>query len=238
MQYNKSDPASIQNLFASISSRYDIGNALLSMQLHRWWNRKLVEHLLKNSSPKAYLDLCCGTGDIALSYVKKAKKPPQAAYLVDFCPEMLQEAAKKEKLCSTQFHYIQGDAQAIPLPDHSVDSITIAYGIRNILDPSRCISETFRVLKSGGYLGILELTRPNNSCMRFAHSLYLRSVVPLVGYLLTKDKEAYHYLQTSIHHFISADDLKKMIEKSGYADVEMRPLSGGIATIFSGFKRP
>ncbi|MDP1836705.1 MAG: bifunctional demethylmenaquinone methyltransferase/2-methoxy-6-polyprenyl-1,4-benzoquinol methylase UbiE [Chlamydiales bacterium] len=237
--YDKRDPNSIRELFASIAQRYDMGNAVLSMQLYRRWNRQLIEHVLEPSPPKILLDLCCGTGDIAFTYLQKAPKPPETIYMIDFCAEMLANAkAKGDRMPSrSEINYIVGDAQKIPLPDASVDSVTIAYGIRNVTYPAQCISETYRILKPGGRIGILELTRPSNPFMRFGHSLYLRSVVPVVGRFLTSNQNAYEYLRKSISHFIPATDLQRMFEETGFSNTQVIPLCGGIATIVSGFKR-
>ncbi|TXI41919.1 MAG: bifunctional demethylmenaquinone methyltransferase/2-methoxy-6-polyprenyl-1,4-benzoquinol methylase UbiE [Nitrosomonas sp.] len=232
--YDKQDPRSIRSLFANIAKRYDLGNAILSMRLFRHWNRQLIAQVLEPTQPDVILDLCCGTGDIAYTYLKHAEKLPKTLFMIDFCEEMIQCAKAKKPTVASDIHYIVGDAQDIPLPSNSVDAVTIAYGIRNIADPARAIAEAFRILKPGGHLGILELTRPTNPIIRFGHSIYLKTFVPIVGRLLTSDKQAYDYLQHSIKRFIPATQLEEMMQTAGFANTSVTPLTGGIATIICG----
>lgn len=236
--YDKHNPKSIQNLFSSIAERYDVGNALLSMNLHRSWNRRLAR-LIATRKPDVLLDLCCGTGDIAFTYLDSAPERPQRVYMIDFCEEMLEQAKRKAaSKCSQKVDMIfrVGDAQALDLPDASVDAITIAYGIRNVQQPERCIAEAYRVLKPSGYLAILELTRPRNPVMRLGHSFYLKTCVPLIGRWLTKNQQAYEYLQRSIHHFIPPESIQSMLNQAGFQQTTVKRLSLGIATLVSGSK--
>lgn len=230
--YNKTDPQTIQTMFGSIAKDYDFTNAVLSFQLHRYWNRRLVMEVEGYEGP--LLDLCCGTGDIAIAFLKRQLKT-QTAYLLDFCPEMLAIAQSKADNAH-DIHYIEGDAQAIPLPDNSVGCITIAYGIRNVKDPQKCFDEAWRVLKPGGVFSILELTRPRNRFLRFGHSLYLKTVLPILGKLITTNREAYRYLCSSIKTFLSPNDLSHMLTTSGFSHIEEIPLSLGIATIITTVK--
>jgi demethylmenaquinone methyltransferase / 2-methoxy-6-polyprenyl-1,4-benzoquinol methylase len=237
MEYNKNDPQSIQAMFDSIAKQYDRTNAVLSFCLHKHWNAALIKQTLK--SQEAFLDLCCGTGEIAFSHLKKTAVP-QKAYLIDFSDGMLQCAkhrAASLKLSHHSIQYIAGDAQEIPLPHESVEAITIAYGIRNIKIPKMCLQESLRVLKKGGRLGILELTQPKNKLLRYGHQFYLKNCLPLVGKLLTSNKEAYRYLCNSIHSFIKPDELEQLMQEVGFVETTQKPLLGGIATIISGKKK-
>jgi demethylmenaquinone methyltransferase / 2-methoxy-6-polyprenyl-1,4-benzoquinol methylase len=231
--YNKHDPKSIQKMFGSIAKQYDRTNAILSLQMHRYWNRQLILMTLSKKAPKTYLDLCCGTGEISLNYLKNCSTPCEA-YLLDFCPEMLiyaQERANKLHPRGNKISYLQADAQEIPLLNESIDCATMAYGIRNIADPQKCFREVFRVLRSEGKIGILELTQPQNPLLKIGHSLYLNTVVPLMGKMITSNREAYQYLCNSIKAFVRPLELEKMLKEAGFKKTQIKPIQGGIATI-------
>lgn len=236
--YRKSAPETIQEMFGSIAKSYDRTNALLSFQLHRYWNRFLVrETSLKNHGILA--DLCCGTGEIAFTWLKSAPKA-QAAYLIDFCPEMLECAKlKAEKLQLELKHklsYLQADVQNLPLDSDSIDFATMAYGIRNVKDPALCFKEVFRTLKKGGKFGILELTEPENAFLRFGHGIYLKAILPVLGKFLSSNRQAYEYLSNSIKEFIKPQALKVLLQQAGFSEVHSTPLTGGIATVITAKK--
>ncbi len=236
-EYSKEDPSSIQAMFGSIAKRYDKANAILSLQMHKHWNAKLVK-AVSQGEITSFLDLCCGTGDIAFELLKQ-QHHPRRAFLLDFCPEMLACAKEKAKLFRLDHHfvtYIQGDAQAVPLDDASVSCITIAYGIRNVNQPRQCIKEAFRLLQPGGVFGILELTQPKNSFLRMGHQIYLKAVLPLLGRWLTSNEQAYQYLCNSIHSFIPPDELENLMKHEGFTSTHRHSLCGGIATIITGRK--
>lgn len=233
--YNKNAPETIQAMFGSIAKSYDRTNALLSFQLHRLWNRRLVDAVIKGSNAASCVaDLCCGTGAIAFTWLKKAK-PSQTAYLIDFCPEMLACAKfKADRLKLDAAHhlsYIQADVQALPLANDSIDCMTMAYGIRNVKTPLLCFQEAFRALKKGGTLGILELTEPRSAFLRFGHRLYLKAFLPTIGKLLTSDRQAYEYLSRSIGAFTKPEELAILLRQAGFGDIQITPLTGGIATL-------
>lgn len=237
--YRKEKPETIQAMFKSIAKQYDKTNAALSFQLHKWWNKQLVNEAIKGLVLSSYLDLCCGTGDIAFRYLKKNHFPCQVL-LLDFCGEMLECARQKslylpieqQKLLS----FIEADAQQLPLADNSISCATMAYGIRNIKDPLQSMREVFRVLESGGRFAILELTQPTNRLLLTMHRLYLRFILPILGRWLTDNEEAYRYLCNSIQTFTSPQKLQAMLAESGFIKTECRPLFGGIATIMTGRK--
>lgn len=238
-QYQKDKPESIQAMFNNIAKSYDRTNAILSFQLHKWWNKQLIQHVTKKQNPTILLDLCCGTGDIALSYLKKTT-PKKTVYMLDFSSEMLACARiKAEHFQISNRHemtYLQADAHNIPLPDESVDCATIAYGIRNVKDPEKCLRDIFRVLKPGGTLGILELTQPTNAILNFGHQIYLKKFLPIIGRGLTSNQQAYEYLCNSIHHFIKPKELEAVLKKVGFSETYHQPLTAGIATILVGKK--
>lgn len=226
--YSKQEPKSIQTMFNAIAPSYDLANKVLSLGLHDKWNQKLVDSV---GSGTVLLDLCAGTGEIAFAYLKKY---PVKAHLLDFSQAMLDVAEiKAEDLGFTGLDFIQGDAQAIPLENDSVDRVTIAYGIRNVQNTKKCLQEVYRVLQKGGVFGLLELTRPNNRFLQMGHSVYLKGALPILGKMITKNKQAYQYLSSSIGSFISTDLLIKLLQEVGFDKVVATPLMGGIATIIT-----
>ena len=184
--------------FEQIAKEYDRNNAILSLGICKLWNQKLI----KAMGDGPLLDLCAGTGAIAFGHLKKRGGK---VILLDQSGPMLEEAKKRAP--KGDITYIKGDAQAIPLEDASVNNVTTAYGIRNVADPLQCAHEVYRVLKPGGIWGILELTRPTARPLRFMHKTYLNNIIPLVGKLLSSDKQAYEYLASSIQKFTAPEEL-------------------------------
>ncbi len=235
--YKTEDPKTIQALFDSIAKQYERTNAILSFNLHKRWNQLLVKEVLRNcenSCPKVFLDLCCGTGAIAFELLKDTSLKNVKAYLLDFSKQMLECAKMKANTFDLKLHeikYLQADAQHIPIARDSVDCATIAYGIRNVQDPKKCLDETFRVLKKGGTFGILELTEPQNAYLKVGHSIYLRKVLPWLGKLLTSNKEAYQYLCGSIQTFIKPKSLIELMDATGFKEIRSISLLGGTATL-------
>lgn len=226
------DPVVVRSLFSRIAPQYDRGNALLSFSLHRLWNRQLVRAV---GQPNVLLDLCAGTGEIALGYLAK-QKAPKKAILLDFCKEMLDEAKRKADYLPPKLHslsYLEANAEQIPLLSSSCDAATLAYGIRNIQHPSACFAEVKRVLRPGGTFAILELTRPKNRLLKLGHSLYLNTLLPLMGKLTSGDKAAYEYLSSTIQTFASPEELASLLAEQGFRNTQCRPLWGGIATIIT-----
>lgn len=236
--YNKQEPATIQKMFGSIASQYDKTNAILSLRMHHSWNRRLIEKASVFKNPHSYLDICCGTGEISLNYLKNCPSSCEA-YLLDFCPEMLEVAKRRAtelKISDRKISYLPADAQQIPLIKESMDLITMAYGIRNIANPQQSIEEMYRVLKNPGKVLILELTQPKNFLLRAGHALYLNTFVPLAGKWVTSNREAYQYLCNSIKSFVQVHELESMLKVAGFKNVLSTPLMGGVATLFSGEK--
>lgn len=230
------DPEAIQSMFGKIAQHYDFTNGILSFQLHKLWNRQLT-HSLK--AKNTLLDLCSGTGEIAYRWLEQQKTPKTAIFL-DFCEEML-EGAKAKRLPHLikghDLRFIQADASFLPLANESIDGASVAYGIRNVLKPEKCFSEVFRVLKPRGKFSILELTEPENPLLKFLHTVYLKKVLPFLGGLLTSEKEAYSYLANSVQTFSKPNELKEQLIRSGFKEVHVRSLTGGIATLIEASKK-
>lgn len=233
--YQKNRPESIQAMFGSIASQYDRANAILSFQLHKVWNKRLVDSILSENNEFPVADLCCGTGEIGLTYLRKAKKE-SSLILIDFCQEMLDCArykAEKLPLSHHSLQYIQADVQNIPLENEAVGAVSIAYGIRNVQDPRKCIKEVNRILMPNGKLGILELTQPTNVLLKMGHLFYLKALLPLLGKAITSNEEAYRYLCNSIQAFVKPKELEQILQEEGFRNILITPLHGGIATLIT-----
>lgn len=236
--YDKNNPSSIRALFDNIAPRYDLGNSILSLSMHTLWNKRLVSELINRAKPQEMVDLCAGTGDIALRALtcalKQGKHIPNF-HLVDFSEQMLAVATERvSKLPEAQkskFSFYQADVQALPQETSSFDAVSIAYGIRNVKNCTACIAEIHRILKPGGWLGIVELTRPENCIMNTLHKLYLSTALPVVGKCICSNKEAYSYLRQSIQKFVSPKELARALQNSGFTNIEIVSLHGGIATL-------
>lgn len=230
LTYDKNNPETIQRMFGTIARQYDRTNAILSFSLHRFWNRALVKALAEHR-PRKILDLCCGTGEITFTLLKHSPDPTQV-FLLDFCAEMLDCARHRGRNISGHtLHYIQGDAQQVDMPNDSVDAISVAYGVRNIKEPKRCFEEAFRVMRSGGRFGILELTRPKNWFLRMGHAIYLKTFLPALGKLATSNRAAYKYLCTSIENFVDPEQVSVDLTDVGFQNVRCIRLMGGVATL-------
>jgi demethylmenaquinone methyltransferase/2-methoxy-6-polyprenyl-1,4-benzoquinol methylase len=236
--YKTNNPTSVRSLFNAIAKKYDTTNSFLSFHLHSLWNTRLAraicESLTTVENP-VVVDLCAGTGEIAFQ-IPRYHHSIVAIHLLDFSKEMLAVAHKKQKLLPEDmqklFFLHEADATDVPFDDASVDAITIAYGIRNIAYPEKCLQECARILKPGRTVAILELTRPQNRFLSWLHSLFLHVAVPFIGAVITQDKEAYSYLKKTIHSFLAPNELVGIALQSGFRNPVVKPLMGGIATLF------
>ena len=233
-QYKKEEPASIATMFDKIAKEYDKTNAILSFCLHKLWNKKLIDSTCLEQ-PKVLIDLCAGTGEITFEYLRR-QSIPHTAHLVDFSEEMLSCAKLKGDKLPHNLFFHKADVQNLPLESSVGDAVTLAYGIRNVKDPLRCIQEVHRVLKPNGAFGILELTRPSNPFLALSHRFYLQKCVPALGKLFASDREAYEYLCNSIKVFSEPSKISKMLSQTGFKNIKVLPLWGGIATLITSQK--
>ncbi len=223
-------------MFDRIAHRYDLLNRLLSMRQDVAWRKKLARYL-PDYQPLWLLDLATGTGDVAITLLRRDSRVTRALG-VDMSEKMLDEGRLKlEKLRLTDAIQLQtGDATALELADNTFDVTTIAFGIRNVMDPSVSLKEMIRVLKPGGRSLILEFSLPGNVLMRGLYLFYFRHVLPKVGALISGDSHAYNYLNQTVETFPYGRAFCRLMEKAGFRNVSAHPLTFGIATIYQGDK--
>ena len=230
------DPAAVEATFSSVASRYDLANHWLSGGIDFLWRKRLV-HLAIPSSPVDVLDLATGSGDVLFALRNGLEGNAQLTGL-DFCEPMLERARSKREsrgLEESKNKFLGGDCLELPFEEESFDLITIAFGLRNLADRSRGLSEMLRVLRPGGKLIVLEFSQPYFWFRPFYY-LYLKGILPWVARWLTGDRDAYLYLGTSIAGFPNRVGLCKEIEQAGFDQVEAKPLTFSIVALHQGTK--
>ena len=223
----------VREMFAGIAKRYDLLNHLLSGNVDKRWRRIVATRLRSklSSSSARVLDVACGTGDLALTLFETT-----GARVVgtDFCRPMLEIAAAKS---TDQIPFIEGDALALPFREGSFEAVTIAFGLRNLASVDGGLAELRRVLKPGGWVAVLEFSRPANALLRPVFGLYFTKVLPLMGGLISGSRSAYSYLPASVQKFPDQQQLALLMQRAGFEQVEFENLTGGIAALHLG-RRP
>ena len=222
--------ARVRGMFAEIAPRYDLANRTLSAGIDVLWRRFTVR---KAPPPPAgaMLDLCTGTGDLAIAYAHKAG-PGVRVVGADFCQPMLDQAVVKSRRRALPVEWVEADAMALPFPSASFDLVTVAFGLRNIADTRQGLAEMARVTRPGGRLAVLEFSLPANPIVRGGYLWYFRNVLPRLGNgLAVNGSDAYRYLNESVEEFPSGERLAALVREAGYEDVSMHPLTFGIATL-------
>jgi demethylmenaquinone methyltransferase/2-methoxy-6-polyprenyl-1,4-benzoquinol methylase len=223
------DPAAVNSMFGRIAHRYDLANRVLSGGIDIYWRSKLVS-AVRRAQPSDVLDVATGSGDVALALERGL---PEGARIVgmDFCEPMLREAeAKRGRRPSSRVSFLQCDALALPMADGSFDAVTIAFGLRNMADRSRCLAEMRRVLRPAGVLFILEFSQPW-SWFRPLFGFHMRRTAPALAGFLTGDRGAYDYLRESIGAFPSKEALSREILGAGFTTVSARAMTLGVVAL-------
>lgn len=230
----------VRSLFARIVPRYDLFNTLSTFGQDRRWRRLLVDQAAVPPGGAA-LDVATGTGAVAFALVRRT--PSAEVVGLDFCAPMI-EAARAHAAgrggvargISTAPTFAVGDALALPYPDGRFDAVTISFGLRNVADIPRALAEMRRVLKPGGRLVCLELTRVRSPLIRIPFQLYFYWLAPLLGAVLSGDRSAYTYLPHSLTRFPDAERLAGLMREAGLRDVRVRRLNFGTIAIHSGVR--
>jgi demethylmenaquinone methyltransferase / 2-methoxy-6-polyprenyl-1,4-benzoquinol methylase len=216
-------PDGVRSMFDRIAPVYDVMNRVMTVGLDQRWRRLTVREVV--AAGDRVLDGCCGTGDLAIA----ARKAGALEVVgLDFSERMLERARRKEP----GIEWIQGDLLELPFEDGSFDAGTVGFGVRNVADLEKGLAELRRVLKPGGRIGILEITRPRGP-LRLFYRLWFDVLIPLAGKILPGGK-AYTYLPASVRRFPGPEALAELMRAHGFADVTYRRLGGGIVALHTG----
>ena len=224
------DPKAVNSMFARIAKRYDLANHLISGGIDYLWRQRLVRRV-RDLRPQSVLDLATGSGDVAFALADGLRKDTQITGM-DFCQPMLDEAVKKQ---SAYPHWIavefkQGDGMALPVPNAIYDAVTISFGLRNMADRHKALSEMRRVLKPGGRLFVLEFSQPYFWFKPFYYA-YLKLFLPLIAGGVTGDRSAYEYLCGSIEKFPDREKMSAEITRAGFRTTRATPFTFGVVAL-------
>lgn len=224
------DPVAVNSMFSRIARRYDVANRLLSGGTDIWWRRVLVR-AVASRNPRDVLDLATGSGDVAFAL---GNRLPESTAItgMDFCRPMLDEAEIKKRQSGrfANISFRQGDGLNLPVDDASVDAVTLSFGLRNMADRHRALSEIRRVLRPGGHLFLLEFSQPRGWFRPFYY-FYLRRILPWLAAAVTGDRGAYEYLGGSIESYPNHEAMAEEIHRAGFASVAIRRLTAGIVAL-------
>ncbi|MHB1425700.1 MAG: bifunctional demethylmenaquinone methyltransferase/2-methoxy-6-polyprenyl-1,4-benzoquinol methylase UbiE [Gemmataceae bacterium] len=233
----------IRTMFGDIAHRYDLLNHLLSLNIDRYWRWRATQlappRISATGVSAPILDVCTGTGDLALAYDRAAK---QCVPIVgaDFCLPMLLPARDKtrRRRAADRIRFVEADTQCLPFPDNTFQLTTVAFGLRNVTDTDRGLVEMVRVTQPGGRVAILEFSRPRNWLFGRLYRWYFRCILPRVGQAVSRSSDnAYSYLPASVMEFPDGEALVEKLRGHGLTDVRWYPLTFGIATLYLGAKK-
>lgn len=225
----------VGDVFKRVSGNYDLMNDVMSGGLHRLWKRSFVRSLpLKGGAH--YLDVAGGTGDIAKAIRERLRERglESTITLSDINPHMMREGRKR--CAGLDLTWACGDAESLPFPDESVDVYTIAFGLRNVTHIEKALAEALRVLKPGGVFACLEFSEVSPPLKPF-YDLYSFKILPLMGEIIAKDRDAYKYLAESIRTFPNQETLKQMMRNEGFERTSYTNYTGGIVAVHKGYKK-
>ena len=218
----------IAQMFSDIAPTYDLLNHLLSFNIDKKWRKEAISYL----QGKRFLDVACGSGDVALLLRRQYKDSEIIG--VDLSFEMIRIARKKS--INKKIDYILSPAERLPFKDETFDGIVIAFGFRNVVDRVSALFEFKRVLKRSGMVVILEFNNPTNRIFGALYNFYSFTLMPFLGRMISGNSDAYRYLPDSIRRFPDVEFLKKMMEQVGFKRVVYKPLTFGVSFIHIGYK--
>ena len=225
----------VQGVFSSVASKYDVMNDVMSLGIHRVWKDAMMDWLAPIRG-QALLDVAGGTGDISFRFLQRASGAN--ATVLDLTEPMLVEGRKRAETVgiSGQLEWVVGDAMALPFEDDSFDVYTISFGIRNVTDPQKALSEAYRVLKPGGRIMVLEFSHIPNDFLQWFYDKYSFNVIPRLGQIIASDRSSYQYLVESIRKFPKQESFLKLVNAAGFENTKYRNLTMGVACLHSGWE--
>lgn len=225
----------VQNMFDAIAGQYDFLNHFMSFHQDKGWRKKAILSL-KDDAPKNMLDIATGTGDFALEAYRWLK--PDHITGADLSEGMMEIGSQKVKKAGLEdkIHFEVQDCTALTFEDNVFDAVTVAFGVRNFENIAKGISEMFRVLKPGGKMVIIELSRPERFPMKQFFNLYSSIVLPVAGHIFSKDSRAYEYLPASIQVVPQGKNMVKLLEETGFEESRHTLYTFGVCTMYSGRK--
>lgn len=231
---DKSKKEEVAEMFDNISAKYDFLNHFLSLGIDKLWRKKAVK-MLKPLQPQRIIDLATGTGDFAIAALKLN---PAEVVGVDISNGMLEKGRIKMKNRNVDHivKMINGDSENLPFEDNYFDALTVGFGVRNYENLEKGLAEMLRVIRPGGMAVILEFSKPKKFPIKQLFNFYSKRIIPFLGKTISKDNSAYAYLPESVEAFPEGKDFTDILEKLGYKEVKAKPVSGGIATIYTGTK--
>ena len=232
-------PERIRRMFDAVAPRYDLTNQLLSFGIHRSWRNAAARKLLHAQTIEGdILDVCCGTGDLSLAFIKQQQKykTNRINYGIDFSPAMIEIAERKARNFPA-LRFSVGDALSLPFEYNRFAVVAVAFGLRNVCDTQRGLAEMIRVCKPGGIIAVLDFSMPTLPVFRHLYQLYFCVLLPRWGRWISKDREqAYDYLAESVIQFDHPAQLAERLTQLGVVDVCTQPMTFGIVTLTWGIK--
>ncbi len=232
----------VRQMFGRIAGRYDFLNHLLSLGIDRYWRWRTVRlvppHTQAGTRPLPILDVCTGTGDLALAY-DRAASGKVSIVAGDFCHEMLEIGRQKAAKigADARIEFIEADAQALPVASDSFQIVCVAFGLRNVADTDRGLAEMTRACAPGGHVAVLEFSTPTWQPFKAIYGWYFRNVLPRIGRFFARDSaDAYAYLPESVGEFPQGEALAERMRAAGLTEIRRYPLTLGVATLYVGKK--
>ncbi|HUW93648.1 MAG TPA: bifunctional demethylmenaquinone methyltransferase/2-methoxy-6-polyprenyl-1,4-benzoquinol methylase UbiE [Bacteroidales bacterium] len=233
---NKAGREEVEQMFNSIAGYYDFLNHFLSLGTDRWWRRRAISTIGRHLQPVRILDVATGTGDLAIASLRLN---PVKVTGIDISDGMLELGRRKiaEHHLDDKIELLKGDSEAINFADDTFDVVMVAFGVRNFEHTLTGLNEMFRVLRPRGMIMVLEFSRPSLFPFKQIYNFYFTRVLPWIGRRVSGDNSAYKYLPESVMSFADNEVFLKLLREAGFVCEKQKKLSGGIASIYYGFKQ-